>query len=234
VKKLQGSVGRGGRNFRSDVTAVQNLLTDNGYAPGPADGMLHTATLLAIEKFQRTFMRSPDGLVQPGGMTWPRLIGCRNVTPGLLTEEMMIIGSDSSKWTVGKKFQSMHPQLRPKVYALLRALRDRGFEPVVHQAWRSVAAQAKKKADGSSEVPFSFHNNKNPDKTLSALAADVVDHRYAWTPAAEQHGYWDAIGKEAKKLGLFWGGDWKKPWDPAHVQLLPKEELGRIRRENGY
>ena len=197
MKKLQGSVGRGGTNFRNDVTAVQRLLIENGYAPGPTDGMLRTATLIAIEKFQGTFMRHPDGLVQPGGLTWLKLINSRNITPGLLTEEMM--GTDSTKWAVGQKFQSMHPELRPKIQLLLQALKKRGFEPVVHQAWRSIKDQAQKASEGNSGVPFSFHNNKNPDKTLSALAADVIDHRYAWTELAEIHGYWDAIGKEAKK-----------------------------------
>lgn len=42
-----------------------------------------------------------------------------------------------------------------------------------------------------------------------------------------------AVGEEAKQQGLFWGGDWTN-YDWAHVQLLDKSELKRIRQENGY
>ena len=231
MKKLQGSVGRGGRNFRNDVVAVQKLLLDNGYAPGPADGMLRTATLMAIEKFQERTMRMhrPDGLVEPSGRTWLALIGSRNTTPGLLRPELM--DPDSSKWTMGQKLQSLHPELRPKVDAVLRGMRQRGFEPRIYHAWRSVGVQAGIQAAGHSGVPFSFHNARNPDGTLSALAADIVDATLAWGASAA---FWKALGEEAKKQTLYWGGDWKTNWDPAHVQLLDNSELGRIRRENGY
>lgn len=231
MKKLQGSVGLGGANFRKDVMAIQNLLAENGYAPGPADGSLRMATISAIQKFQRTAikMNSPDGLIEPGGITWQKLIGSRNTTPGLLRSAGL--NPDSSKWTMGQKLQSLHPELRPKVEAVLRAMRKRGFEPRIHHAWRSVAEQATIVADGNSTVRFSFHNAKNPDGTLAALAADIVDANLAWKAKPE---FWKAVEEEAKKRGLYWGGDFKTPWDPGHVQLLPKGELDRIRRENGY
>ena len=113
----------------------------------------------------------------------------------------------------------------------MRAMRMRGFEPDIHHAWRSVTAQAEIKKNGHSEVPFSFHNARNPDGTLSALAADIVDSTLRWGASAA---FWKAVGEEAKKQALFWGGDFKTNWDPAHVQLLPSSELDRIRRENGY
>jgi peptidoglycan L-alanyl-D-glutamate endopeptidase CwlK len=231
VKKLQGSVGLGGANFRKDVMAIQNLLAENGYAPGAADGRLRMETISAIQKFQRTAMKmnSPDGLIEPGGITWQELIGSRNTTPGLLRSAGL--NPDSSKWTMGQKLQSLHPELRPRVDAVLRAMRKRGFEPTIHHAWRSVAEQAKINAAGNSGVPFSFHNAKNPDGTLSALAADIVDATLGWKASTE---FWNAVEEEAKKRGLYWGGDWTNPWDPAHVQLLPKSELTRIRRKNGY
>lgn len=229
MKKLQGSVGLGGTNFRKDVMAIQNLLAENGYAPGPADGMLRMTILSAIQKYQRTFMQSPDGLIEPGGMTWLKLIGSRNTTPDLLRPDGL--NPDSSKWTMGQKLQSLHPELRPRVDAVMRALRKRGFEPRIHHAWRSVADQAKILADGHSEVHFSFHNAQNSDGTLSALAADIVDATLGWGASGA---FWKAVGEEAKKRGLYWGGDFKTNWDPGHVQLLPSTELGRIRRENGY
>jgi len=224
-------VGLGGANFRKDVITIQNLLAENGYAPGAADGRLRMEMISAIQKFQRTAMKmnSPDGLIEPGGITWQELIGSRNTTPGLLRSAGL--NPDSSKWTMGQKLQSLHPELRPKVEAVLRAMRKRGFEPRIHHAWRSVAEQATIVADGNSTVRFSFHNAKNPDGTLSALAADIVDATLGWKASPE---FWNAVEEEAKKRGLYWRGDFKPRKDPAHVQLLPSTELGRIRRENGH
>jgi hypothetical protein len=53
----------------------------------------------------------------------------------------------------------------------------------------------------------------------------------AWGASAA---FWKALGEEAKKQNLYWGGDWKTDYDPGHVQLLGNSELDRIKRENGY
>ena len=36
---------------------------------------------------------------------------------------------------------------------------------------------------------------------------------------ATYDGPWDLVGQYAKQLGLEWGGDWKDPYDPGHVQM---------------
>jgi len=86
---------------------------------------------------------------------------------------------------------------------------------------------------GNTKVKFSFHNAQHPDGTPNALAADIVDSRFGWAPEAEQTGFWKALGEEAKKQGLIWGGDWVTFRDWAHVQLVPNGELARVREESG-
>jgi len=70
---LSGSVGNGGANSRDDVIAVQSLLASHGFKLGRPDGIVGPKTLRAIRSFQQPFMRTPDGRVDPDGLTWRRL-----------------------------------------------------------------------------------------------------------------------------------------------------------------
>ena len=84
AKNIVRSVGewaRGAFNQRDDVKVVQELLKDASTTlkspkldPGKIDGTinrppLRSGTVAAIKAFQATFMRHPDGLVEPGGKT---------------------------------------------------------------------------------------------------------------------------------------------------------------------
>jgi peptidoglycan hydrolase-like protein with peptidoglycan-binding domain len=70
---IYGSVGEKGKNVRDDVLVVQNILMAKGFNPGPIDGVCGLKTVSAIRDFQRTFLASPDGLVEPGRATWKKL-----------------------------------------------------------------------------------------------------------------------------------------------------------------
>jgi peptidoglycan L-alanyl-D-glutamate endopeptidase CwlK len=140
---------------------------------------------------------------------------------------------DSSRWSQEKKVQSMHPDLRPKVEAVIAALQKRGFQAKIFFAWRSVAVQLEIFKKGHTKVKFSFHNAQKKDGTPKAYAADIIDSRYAWTPKAETEGFWKALGEEAHAQSLYWGGDWKTFRDWAHVQLVENSQLGRVKKESG-
>jgi|GEM_PF-4880261 len=47
------------------------------------------------------------------------------------------------------------------------------------------------------------------------------------------NGFWAALGEEAKKRGLVWGGDWKSFRDVAHIQGRQNSELSLVKRESG-
>lgn len=54
------------------------------------------------------------------------------------------------------------------------------------------------------------------------LAADVclfVDGRDIWAPSEGPDSIYKPVAALARKLGLVWGGDWRSPYDPGHVQL---------------
>ncbi len=227
------SVGEGGRNLRSDVSLVQTLLKAKGYDPGIVDGICGRGTIGAIRRFQATFMARPDGLIEPGYGTWRRLSGAGGAAQTSQAPVLTDWSGDSSQWSHEKKIRSMFPAMRPKVEAVLEGLKQRGFQPKVFFAWRSVAVQLELFRKGNTTVKFSFHNAQLRNGTPNAYAADIIDVRYAWGPGAENSGFWRALGEEGKKQGLYWGGDWTSFKDWAHVQWFPNSKLRDVKAESG-
>lgn len=223
-------VGEKGQNIRQDVLLVQTLLKTKGYNPGPVDGVCGQKTVKAIREFQSTFLKNPDGVIEPNRATWQKLLS----TQGISANPSLVQWSgDSAQWAQDKKLQSLTPDLRPIVNAVLEALKQRGFNPSVFYGWRSVAVQLQLYSQGNSKVKFSFHNAQNPNGTPNSYAADIIDSRYGWSKQAETSGFWKALGEEAKKQSLYWGGDWASFRDWAHVQLVSNSQLSKIKRESG-
>jgi hypothetical protein len=232
---ISKSVGQGGANLKQDVAAVQQLLKNAGLNPGAIDGVCGPKTLTAILQFQRKFLPRPDGRIDPNGATWKRLTQPGTATLPVVKPQSPAIewAGDSSKWTQDKKLSSMEPTLRSKVPGILDTLKKQGFQPKIFFAWRSVAVQQQIVAAGHSTVHFSFHNAQLPDGTPYAYAADIIDQRWAWEKPAEENGFWDALGKAAKDVGLYWGGDWKSFRDEAHIQSRPNHDLAKTKKESG-
>lgn len=230
MKTIQSSVGEGGVNSRDDVLLVQGLLNGKGVNAGSEDGICGPKTIAAIREFQSAFMTSPDGLIEPGHRTWAKLSAAEAAAAVSGQSQW---GGDSSQWTQDKKLQSLNPSLRPKVEAVLAALENRSYKPKIFYGWRSVAVQQELYNQGNSKIKFSFHNAQKPDGTPYSYAADIIDSRYGWSDQAESSGFWQALGEEAKKQGLFWGGDWSSFRDWAHVQLVSNSELAQVKRDSG-
>lgn len=70
---LSASVGAGGVNRPEDVKKVQRRLTVHGKYSGPVQDACDAATKTGITNFQATFLKKPDGRIDPGGGTWSRL-----------------------------------------------------------------------------------------------------------------------------------------------------------------
>ena len=70
---LSGSVGWKGHNQHNDVKLVQQQLKKQGFPQLADDGFCGSKTVQAIRMFQLGFMRHPDGLVDPHGVTWRKL-----------------------------------------------------------------------------------------------------------------------------------------------------------------
>jgi len=71
---IGGSVGARGQNAEADVESVQTALLAHGFSPGTIDKQIGPNTISAIRRFQRGFMKHPDGLVEVGKTTEQHLV----------------------------------------------------------------------------------------------------------------------------------------------------------------
>jgi hypothetical protein len=111
------------------------------------------------------------------------------------------------------------PAFAEKVQLLLAALRARGYSPVVVDGWRS-AAEAHANAASGAGIDKSMHT--------WGCAADIAERTTSWSDPK----FFDALGLEAEKLGLVWGGRWKRGLrgpDRPHVQGVSVALQARVR-----
>ncbi len=116
---------------------------------------------------------------------------------------------------------------RPLVDALLGRLAGDGVDVKVISVLRSMEEHRANLLKGVSSAVLSFHLPRairtkvapgDPD-AMKSDACDLVlvkDGRITWDTSLEG---WQAIGHHAEAVGLEWGGRWKKPYDPGHVQV---------------
>jgi peptidoglycan L-alanyl-D-glutamate endopeptidase CwlK len=222
---LSGSVGAGGDNYQIDVWLVQRMLND-ALPRRPAhrlSGICGPETVDRIKRFQRRFMRRPDGRVDVNGPTYLRLL---RLHPGKNWR------GHAARWDHSKKIESLHRVMRPRVEDVLEQLWLKDFQPKIHYGWRSLRQQADIVARGRSRVTFSFHNVQMNDGTPSSYAADIIDRRWGWEQQAMDSGFWTALGDAAKTADLYWGGNWGRP-DYAHVQYWNDGKLKEFKEEAG-
>lgn len=154
-----------------------------------------------------------------------------------MTEADAVASSDEAA-----RLAELHPALRPRVERLLAELRQLTWQPRILYAYRTPEQQLVLYRAGRSNVQFSFHNATYPDGRPAALAADVIDRRYAWSGAPAAN-FFENLGRIARSLDLTWGADWDGDGvmdireahgtrlnDSAHVQLLPNSALYRVAR----
>ncbi|MGD2171280.1 MAG: peptidoglycan-binding domain-containing protein, partial [Gammaproteobacteria bacterium] len=124
--EITASVGRGGVNRKPDTRRIQGAL--NEVYPAyelEVDGICGPNTVRRIERFQRGFMRRPDGRIDPGGRSLARL----NTAVPSLQEDWR---GDSSKWSQERKLASLDPGFRGKVSTVLGRLETDGFQPRIY------------------------------------------------------------------------------------------------------
>jgi peptidoglycan L-alanyl-D-glutamate endopeptidase CwlK len=132
--------------------------------------------------------------------------------------------TNEARWSHAQKLASLDSRFKPKVQLLMAAMMRRDFRPKIFYAYRRPETQLELYRKGRSQVKFSFHNVRTSDnRAPAALGADIVDAQKGWNNPA----FFKALGEEAKKLNLYWGGDWKFK-DSAHVQLLPNSKLAQL------
>ena len=136
-----------------------------------------------------------------------------------------------------KSLDSLEPNFKKLVDTLIKNMKARGFSTNVVTAFRSIETQMAAVKKGHSKATFGYHNFMDADGNPASQAVDLVSKTVGYggeDPEADSHKsavkYFKALGEEAMKLGLRWGGSYTKinplwsrhgmGWDPAHVELI--------------
>jgi peptidoglycan L-alanyl-D-glutamate endopeptidase CwlK len=110
----------------------------------------------------------------------------------------------------------LNPRVQKKADSLLSTLNAKGIDARLGETFRTTEQQNQKFLMGSSTTTLrggeSYHN--------FALAFDIK----IYTPNGQyitngSNPLYTTAGEIGKSLGLTWGGDWIKPFDPSHFQL---------------
>lgn len=110
----------------------------------------------------------------------------------------------------------LDPVFRQHVETLLVLMTRDGWDPKVHETYRSPARAALLALTGRGTAR-SMH--------CYGIAADIISAKDKWNAPIE---FWLALGHHARELGLTWGGVWRKR-DLPHVQAVPIADQAYVR-----
>ncbi len=144
-------------------------------------------------------------------------------------------------WLPGDDVASLevlHPELRPRVDAVVAELETQGWEVRISSGWRSSERQEAIYAVGQvgerlGRSPWSrvrggrsCHNQVLADGSPGSAAVDLAPAGVE--DLAQRAAFYQALGDAAHRQGLRWGGDFAQSnavwarygmgWDPAHIE----------------
>jgi peptidoglycan L-alanyl-D-glutamate endopeptidase CwlK len=118
------------------------------------------------------------------------------------------------------RLKKVNPELASRVRAVIAALAQGGLQIEVVQGLRTFEEQDDLYRQGRTKPGLIVTHAKGGQSNHNyGLAVDVVpftDGKPNWNAP---NSVWVAIGAEGAKLGLEWGGNWKKFIDKPHLQL---------------
>jgi len=122
-------------------------------------------------------------------------------------------GKDRGELPMIVELDALHPYFRDRIIQLISACREQGIELSVVESYRTHAKQHEYKSMGAKYT----RSGAGKSKHQYGLAVDIVpivDSVAVWDNIA----LWKKIGVVGEKLGLRWGGRWKRPYDPGHFE----------------
>lgn len=119
-----------------------------------------------------------------------------------------------------ERLKQVHPELARRVREIAQRMAKRGISLEVVQGLRTFEYQQALYEQGRTRKGPAVTNAK-PGQSFHnyGLAVDLCPFK-AGKPDWDDARAFAALGAEAQKLGLEWGGTWSKP-DRPHVELSP-------------
>lgn len=137
---------------------------------------------------------------------------------------------------MSRALDDLSNSFQPLAYALIARCVGRGLAVLITDTLRTVEEQEAFLAAGTSGTRLSRHLPRRlrwplvtppaPKDAEKADAMDLVPYSVYQLHGPDKAQWdtkdpaWGIIGEEAEKLGLRWGGRWRDPFDPGHVELV--------------
>jgi hypothetical protein len=122
-------------------------------------------------------------------------------------------GKDRGAMPMITDLNALHPYFRDKIHELIAKCKAQGIQLAVVESYRTHAKQSEYKGMGRKYTSSKAGRSKH-QYGLAVDLVPVVDSVAVWDNAS----LWRKIGITGEKLGLRWGGRWRKPYDPGHFE----------------
>lgn len=136
--------------------------------------------------------------------------------------ENFTFGKNRGEIPMITSLEALHPYFRDKVIELIALARKKGIELAVVETYRTRAKQMEYQSMGKKYTRIGAGYSKH-QYGLAVDLVPIVNGEPQWHNRA----LWYKVGIIGERLGLRWGGRWKRPYDPAHFEwtggLTPQE-----------
>lgn len=128
-------------------------------------------------------------------------------------EENYTFGKDRGAMHMIADLDALHPYFRDKIKELITTCHEKGIELAIVESYRTHAKQNEYKVMGKKYTSSGAGRSKH-QYGLAVDVVPIIDSIAVWDNTA----LWKKVGVEGEKLGLRWGGRWRKPYDPGHFE----------------
>ncbi|RAW01264.1 M15 family metallopeptidase [Pseudochryseolinea flava] len=122
-------------------------------------------------------------------------------------------GKDRGAMPMITDLRALHPYFRDKINKLIAECKKQGIELAVVESYRTHAKQNEYKVMGKKYTSSGAGRSKH-QYGLAVDLVPIVDSVAVW----DNKQLWLKVGVTGEKLGLRWGGRWRKPYDPGHFE----------------
>lgn len=122
-------------------------------------------------------------------------------------------GKDRGSIPMITELNALHPYFRDKIMELIQVCKSKGIELAVVESFRTRSKQNEYKSMGKKYTRSGGGSSKH-QYGLAVDLVPIIDSVAVWNNTV----LWRKIGVAGERLGLRWGGRWKKPYDPGHFE----------------
>jgi hypothetical protein len=122
-------------------------------------------------------------------------------------------GKDRGSLTMIADLDALHPFFRDRILQLIQLCKKKGIDIAVVETFRTHAKQHEYKTMGKKYTSSGAGNSRH-QYGLAVDVVPIVDSVAVWDNAV----LWRKIGVIGERIGLRWGGRWRKPFDPGHFE----------------